>query len=420
MKMNNNTINIKIDLYPWQSDTLKLMEEHKGKTIVVKSRRQVGKSILCEFAALKYCLSYSHTNVFYILPTFKQSSKVFNEIADLVTNKFFTEKINNSTFTIKFMNGSTFQMFSGQMSIAALQGWTVKKNGLLIIDEMAYLSEDVIQTCMPWLNANNPTLLCVSTPLFEQGAFYDFWCQGIDTNNKEVYAIDFSKYDTSMLLTSNKLEYYRRTLPAIKFKQMYEGEFASAEGSVFGDFSQCLRQAGTPVKPYKYCNFGIDWSTGQGMDSTSITIISDNKEVIDIVHFNDKDSIQTVEIIANLAMQYQPKKITAEKNSIGNVFLDLLRKTFREKHLDIPIVPFTTTNDTKYQLVSQLQVAIQNNDIIIPNDDEIKLELMKYEMTVSGTNKPVFNACSGFHDDCLVSLMIALDSILTKKKSTFI
>jgi len=45
---------------------------------------------------------------------------------------------------------------------------------------------------------------------------------------------------------------------------------------------------------------------------------------------------------------------------------------------------------------------------------------MKYEMSLSATNKPVYNAASGFHDDMLMSLMIALDSIIIKKKSTFL
>lgn len=417
--MKTKQININIDLFPWQTDTLKLLENHPGKTIVVKSRRQVGKSILCEFAALKYCLSNNNTNVFYILPTYKQSSKVFNEISDMVSNKFFTKKINSSEFYIKFINGSTFQMFSGQMSIAALQGWTVKRNGLLIIDEMAYLSEDVIQTCMPWLNANNPNLLCVSTPLFEQGSFYEFWCQGIDPNNEEVYAIDFSKYDTSMLLTEAKLQYYKKTLPSIKFKQMYEGEFATAEGSVFGDFKPCLYDNDYRPNSDKVV-FGIDWSSNVGQDYNAITIINYKKEVVDIIAFNDKEATYTIDLINKLASEYKPTKIVCEKNSIGNIYIELLRKSLRNNNLDIPVEAFITTNESKSDIISTLQVAIQNADIKMPKNDELMIQLSNYEMVVNANNKPIFNAAKGFHDDLVMSLAIALNAVTTKKKSTFI
>jgi len=54
-------------------------------------------------------------------------------------------------------------------------------------------------------------------------------------------AFDFCQYDTSALLSEKRLEYYKKTLPSIIFRQHYLGEFADDAGSVFGDFSECLR-----------------------------------------------------------------------------------------------------------------------------------------------------------------------------------
>lgn len=414
--MKTKQININIDLFPWQSDCLQQIINNKHKIHVIKSRRQTGKSILMELVLLKFALENNNGSVYYVLPSYKQCVKIWDELIKMIENTCFVKKINNTLFQIKLVNGTEIQFFSAEQKISSLQGYTARS--LLIVDEGAFISEDVYNAILPWTNTCQPTTIFISTPQFKVGTFYNFWCDGLNPDIEDVMSFDFCKYDTSALLSQSRLEYYRRTLPSMIFKQHYLGEFSDSEGSVFGDFTNCLRKG--DIQPYDFVNFGIDWSTGSEQDETAITIITNNKQVLDIVHFNDKDSIQTIEYITELAKHYKPHKIIAEKNSIGSVFLDILKKTFREKGLDIPILPFITTNDSKFQIVSQLQVAIQNNEISLPDDEALKLQLMRYEMTLSKTNKPTYNAQSGSHDDMLMSMMIALDSIITKKKSTFI
>lgn len=273
---------------------------------------------------------------------------------------------------------------------------------------------------MPWTNAYEPTIIAVSTPLYEQGTFYEWWCQGNDPDNEDVYAIDFCNYDTTALLSPQKLEYYRRTLPSIKFRQMYEGKFAATEGSVFGDFTDCLYVPGNYQPDSSEVFFGIDWSSNTGNDYNAVTIINRKKEVVDIIYFNDKEATYTIDLICKLAEEYRPKKIICEQNSIGSIYLELLRKALKNRHLDVPVISFLTTNDSKAMIVSQLQVAIQNKEIRLPKIDDLMMQLSSYEMVVNANNKPVYNARSGQHDDIVMSLMIALDAVTNKKKATFV
>jgi len=417
MEKKIKTINVDLTLFPWQTDAMDLIGSHQGKTIVIKARRQVGKSVLCEWLAIKTCLENRNGSVYYMLPSFKQARKVFDEVKDIVEGKFFVKKIDNQLFQIRFINGSVFQLFSSEQKLSALQGYFCKS--IMIYDECAYLSEESIQASLPWTNAYNPTIIAVSTPLYEQGTFYNLWCQGIDASNDEVYAIDFCDYDTSALLSPSKLEYYRKTLPSIKFKQMYEGRFASTEGAVFGDFAHCFYPSDY-IPSANEVVFGIDWSSNTGNDYNAITIMNAKKEVVDIIAFNDKEASFTVDYICKLAEEYHPKRIICEQNSIGQIYLELLRKSLRNRKLNIPVVSFLTTNDSKSMIVSQLQVAIQNGDIRLPKRDDLMMQLSSYEMIVNANNKPVFNARSGQHDDILMSLMIALDAVTIKRKSSFL
>lgn len=404
-------IKININLFPWQSDCLDQITQYPHSTHVIKAKRQVGKSILCELIILKWALEHNNTDSHYVLPSFRQCQKVWQELTAKIENCFFVQKIDNALLIIKFINGSTIQMFSGEQKLSSLQGFTT--SGVLIIDEAAFLDGEVINNILPWTNVHSPLTIFVSTPQFQVGPFWDFWCQGLDPDNEDVLCFDFCEYDTSILLTKKKLEYYKRTLPEITFRQHYLGQFAENQGSVFGDFSKTLYKKGTIN--CGECVFGIDFCANVGQDETAITIATTNNEVIDIIHFSDKEATETIDIIVDLAKKFSPKKITCEKNSIGNIYIELIKKGIVKSGLRIPVYEFNTTNESKQDIISNLQVLIQNNEVKLPDDDALKVQLMKYEMTVSKTGKPVYNAAIGYHDDMIMSAAIALWSVKKNK-----
>jgi len=57
----------------------------------------------------------------------------------------------------------------------------------------------------------------ISTPRFKTGEFYETYLRGLN-GEKDIYVYDFNNYDTSKFLNSDRLEYYRKTIPAIKFQ----------------------------------------------------------------------------------------------------------------------------------------------------------------------------------------------------------
>lgn len=69
--------------------------------------------------------------------------------------------------------------------------------------------------------------------------------------------------------------------------------------------------------------------------------------------------------------------------------------------------------------MSDLQVFMNNAEVRLIKDDELINELMHYQTKPSSTGKPTFNAESGFHDDLIMSLMLALRA-MKKKDSSFL
>ena len=398
-------------MYEWQSDVFFGLRTHYQDSIhVIKSKRQVGKSILAEIISMFHCLQNQNFKVYIIEPSFTQADKIFIEVYQMCKGKPFYAKCNNVKRAIYFKNGSEIRLFSEQQGIATLQGFTCQ---MLIIDEAAYLKSETIDAVMPYVNTTKGPILMFSTPRAKAGPFYDYFQMGQSPENNNVYAYDWVKYDTSELLSPAKLELYRKTVDPLKFRTYYLGEFLNNESAFFGNYDQCI----LPFKPAHIPGveywFGIDWGSGVGADWTAISIIRKYYDkmiqLVDIHYFNDKGPNETIEEIKRLAKIWHPNRITVETNSIGNVYFGLLRDSLKD--MQIPVAGFTTTNETKDKIISKLQVLLQNNLIELYADPELLVELSVYEMTFSKTGKRVMNAKSGFHDDLIMSLAIAINSI---------
>lgn len=391
-------------MYGWQQKVFFGVKNHwKDSIHVVKSRRQCGKSVLAELIGMFYCIQQKNFRCYIIEPTFNQADKVMNEVWKMCKGQPFYYKKNDIKRQIIFRNDSEIRLFSAEQGVEALQGYTCE---LLIIDEAAYLSEDIIDAIFPYVNTTKGPIVMFSTPRTKSGQFYNYYSMGID-GDENIYSYDWAVEDVSELLSPAKLELYRKTVDPLKFKNYYLGEFLNNESDFFGDFSLCVKNR--PTICMEPVVFGIDWAGATGGDYTAISIIGLSGQLYDIKYFNDKDPKQTIAEILRLVAQYNPKKVTVETNSIGNVYFGLLRDELKMRN--VPLVGFYTDNISKDKIISKLQVAFQNNKIAIYTDPELMDELQYYELTYSKTGKRVFNAKAGHHDDLIMSLAIGFNSL---------
>lgn len=401
-----------IQLFDWQRNVLDSLKEYNtGYIHVVKSKRQVGKSTLIEVLLLKAAIEKNRSVSIFLSPTLEQARKVYKSIKELLIsggNKLF-ERNNDLQLMLKLSNNSEIYFKSAEQK-DALRGYTV--TGIYCVDEAAYINDDIFYDTLAWCNVSQAPIVIVSTPLHKTGFFYKYFHLGLEDNNK-VISYDWSKFDTSALLPPEKLEQYRKELPKNKFRTEFLGEFLDADGGVFGDFSGVLSN---DFEVGCNCYMGIDWGSGVGNDETAICVFNNKRQMIGLHHFSDKDETQTIAYIIELIKQYRPLKVHVEMNSIGAIFCGLLEKAIRSEHLPVALIKFITTNDSKERLINAVQVAIQNKDIQLLSDNCLQVELDMYEMKVTNNGKHTYNAHSGYHDDCVIAMLLAYDCI---KKGTY-
>ena len=380
-------------LYSWQKDTLDLIEANPGKWFIIKSVRQKsGKTYLLENLLIKTALEKPGSKSFMISPTNAQNLRIFTEISRATID--LLRKANGSSMLIEFRNGSVIQFRSGE-SGDSLRGYTVKRGGILAIDEGAFLSREVYEIVMPLVSKEGCTLVIASTPDSMDGMYYSLW-----SREDGVIRINWSDYINQMY-SKEELDFYRSVYSDRRFRTEILGEFAVGEGTVFSGIANCvspieLTQQGSLVA-------GIDFGSGNLQDSTVITFIDEELQVIAQYDTNDKPPMEQIDWLARLLLDYKPVRVLAEKNGLGSVYFDALKQK-------CPIVtPWITTNDSKTAIVDDLAAHIEKGRIKFqPKCEKLLEQLQVYRETQSSTGKRVFNAPPGKHDDFVISTALAL------------
>lgn len=402
-------------LFVWQSDVFNDIKEDdgKGNFYTIKAKRQIGKSTLAIYCLLYFAFLNERSIGTCIEPTQAQCRRVFKQIVNAVggTDSPLLKSANATLLEIEFSNGSTIIFKSAEQG-DALRGMTVKRS-LLVIDEAAFIKKEIFEILYPVTDALRCPVLMISTPLFEDGEFYDKYMLG-RAGDAFTKSYDWSKYDTSELLSPEKLEYYRRTMNPLRFLSEYLGEFITEKSFVFGDFTKCY---GYSQKQPKYA--GIDWASGKDDrdDYSCIVLMDEDGAEVTSKYFKVVDPMDLVDTLASI-INATPSliSVTVEDNSLGEVYRSALKRKMNKKGI---LKSFTTSNESKRRIIEQLIEAFHQGNIKIVEDIRSKEQLQHYQIEGTPGGKITYNAQSGYNDDYCIALALAYDAAsknMNKKK----
>lgn len=398
--------------YPHQRHVHDLMKDafQSGRVYVVKAKRQVGKTTMAENALLDMALNHKNTLSCLVEPTLDQSRRVYKEIVKAIEHTPVIKRKNDSLLELEFINGSSI-IFKSAEQRDNLRGFTV--TGILIVDECAFIQDDIFDILLPTTDVHRAPILLISTPKLKQGFFYRYYSAGMEGANPNIVSVDFNDFDTSHLLSREKLEQYRTMMPKAQFTTEYLGEFLDSDSVLFTNLRECVAAPASTGDLY----VGIDWGSGTGGDYTSVTAFTNDRKMAFVDYFNDKSTFEQARYLADLFGLYGPriKAVQAESNSIGTPMIALLKDELEKRgKRDISrlVEPFVTTNSEKVRLVNQLQVALEQKTITLIDDRGLLTQLAAYEATYNPkTNNVSYNAPPGLHDDTCISTMLALDAL---------
>ena len=386
--------------YDWLADPYQ-----SGKIAVVKSARQRGKTAFCGVELISMALKHPGTASYVFEPTLNLARKVFKSIEKSLLSTGMLIIDNSQLLELGLSNGSTISFRSTEQTS---RGLTV--TGLLVLDECAYLEDEIIYELLPLVNAHKAPILITSTPFIKDGYYYSMWDLGLSGKNSGVRSFDWCAYpDSDRFITDEQKALYKATMSPQKYRTEIEGEFLTDGGLLFNGIDNCILDEEPELDDLF---IGIDFASGKGGDYTVLTALNRLGKQVCMERVNNLPPMSQVDwlagIINGLAARGRICAIEAEVNSLGVVYIDALRK-----QITYPITEWTTSNDSKRRIITQLQLAFEQQKIGIIGDFAQLNELRKYEMQINSRTKTVtYNGAAGSHDDTVMALAFAYDAYL--------
>jgi len=194
----------------------------------------------------------------------------------------------------------------------------------------------------------------------------------------------------------------KETLTAKVFEQEYLAKFMNLTGAVFRNVrGQALAEHHDIAQPdHSYC-IGIDWA--RSGDFTAVVVVDIGEQAI--VHAEKwtgvEYSLQLTRVRA-IIDRYRPDAILSEINNMGAPLYEQLRNE------DFPILPFTSTNASKLQLVDTFSLLLERQILTLYPHQGLIDELESYQSSKLAGGSLRYSAPSGVHDDLCMAAMLAV------------
>jgi len=273
---------------------------------------------------------------------------------------------------------------------------------LAVLDEAAYQPEAAwTQALRPALADRRGRALFLSTPR-GRNWFYRLYLRGQDPA-EPAYASWNLPTASNPTIPADELVEARRSMPDRWFRQEFLAEFLDDAAGVFRGVRAAIRNgavaradAQNPAPAF----VGVDW--GQAIDYTVLTAIQDG-HVVALDRFNGLGWELQFGRLRAFCDRLRPALVLLEQNSMGG---PLVERAQRE--LGWPCAGFTTTAQSKRALIDDLALGIETGEITYPELPELVNELEAFEYTTLPTGAQRLAAGAGAHDDCVMSLALAL------------
>ena len=383
------------EVYNWLGDPFE-----KGKIAVIKSVRQSGKTFLIMVELLRMAFAHNGTTSIVFEPTTILARKVYKSIVKALTDSNLIKSANAQLLEIEFTNGSEILFKSTEQMN---RGLTV--TGLLVLDEAAYLDDDAIYSILPLCNAHSSPIIIASSPFVMEGYYYDMYLQGLGDNPK-IKTFDWSKHpEISRFLSDEQKALYKQTMSKAKWTTEICGEFLKDGGLLFSGLENCI---GAPEDD-KILYLGIDFATGSEEDYTVLSAFNNLGQQVKLYRNNNLSPMQQVDwlcgLILELSNSYTIAKILCEENSIGKVYIDAMKQKLKPKR--ITLTNWVTSNKSKQDLVTTMQISLEN-EMVQLLDNPIQLnEFRKYQAEINPKTKSISYNGYKSTDDCVMATLLA-------------
>lgn len=242
------------------------------------------------------------------------------------------------------------------------------------------------------------------TVVFDYNPICSFWATDQIAPREDCISL-LSTYRDNTHLTPEQVREIEYNKGDANWWRVYgEGLVGEMTSLYFANVADCV---GSPDPSVREVYLGIDWAAGGGGDYTVLTAVNARGHMTGMWRTNELEPMAQVQwladIILGIARDRTIKRVVAERNSLGAVYISSLRKALP----GVPVTEFMTTNESKREIIESLQRSLSLKTIRLLDNAELLKELRQYQMVINPRTRTVTFEGAGAHDDCVMSLAFA-------------
>jgi phage FluMu gp28-like protein len=371
----------------------KAVHDHPARFRVLAGGRRWGKTRLGVWECLQTAAT-SKGRAWWIAPSYKTAAVGWRPLSRM-GGSIPGAEVKHTERLVTMPGGGSVQVRSAD-DPDSLRGEGLD---LCILDEASFVNERAwTEAIRPALSDRGGKALFISTPA-GRNWFYRLHQRGQE-GKTDWQSFSFPTH-TNPYVPNEEIEAARQDLPERIFAQEYEAAFLDDAGGVFRRVLKAVTDEGDTVPEGGRYVIGCDW--GRTNDATVFCVVEINSGyVVEVDRMTQTDYQTQVTRLQALHERYGGNAdIIAENNSMGSVIVEALISG------GLPVIPFTTTNSSKAQIIDGLALAFERGDIRIPRDPTLIGELQAFESKRLASGAISYAAPSGLHDDCVIALALA-------------
>ena len=238
--------------------------------------------------------------------------------------------------------------------------------------------------------------------------FYDLWMKGQDANEKDWISW---KYDTSInkYIDQEEIDAMKADMPERLFLQEVMAEFLDDSSGVFRGLKSCLAGELKVAIPGRFYTLGVDLA--KSYDFTVLTVMDTvTRELVYFDRFNEISWKEQKTRILDIARTYNNALCVIDSTGIGDPIVeDLETSGVSLFYGNDGKAGYQFTNKSKVKLINLLSIAIEQRLITIPKSLNVLIEELRvFEYTIGVAGAIKYQAPEGKHDDCVISLALAV------------
>lgn len=354
---------------------------------ILANGRRWGKTRLGTTICMQYGLSKKLA--WWVAPTYKMARVGWRGLA-LMSNQIPGAQIRQGDRIIRYPGGGEVHVRSAD-DPDSLRGEGLN---LVVFDEAPYAKADTWNyVLVPALADKLGKAILIGTPK-GRNWFYHLFNNAIDDPDWARWQLPTSD---NPFISKAEIERAKNSMPSMVFNQEYLAEFISDNAAVFRNVYNCVDDD-IKMRSDGFYVIGVDW--GQVNDFTVLCVMHSSGQVVEIDRFNQVGWEFQRNRLAVLTDKYNAF-VLVESNSIGSPNLEALQL------MGINAVGFETTHKSKAPLIMDLALALEREQIKIPDNQILINELISYESRRTPSGSWQYSAPSGSHDDTVIALALA-------------